>query len=77
MSKLVQKTSEEINNCREAQAKYCAEKGHPHFAPGSGICWKCNRNIYQNYETNGRISAGKTGESLVTGCPHCYRSYCD
>ena len=66
----------------EAQKKLCKEKGYPNFAPNKGICWKCGRNIYEeltigerNYKTG--ISVEKAGEELVTGCPHCKRSYCD
>jgi len=81
---------------REAQAKYCKEKDLPHFAPMSGICYRCNKNIYEqigwkvergrkiqvpldskelNHTTG--ITVEKAGKELVTGCPHCNRSYCD
>jgi hypothetical protein len=33
-----------------AQEKYCKEKGAPHFAPKSGVCWKCRQNIYSPVE---------------------------
>ena len=85
-----------IVKAREAQKKYCEEKGLPYFAPSSGYCWKCNRNIYEqigwkvengrNIEVplNSKELTHKTGitveraeESLITGCPHCNRSYCD
>ncbi len=75
--KLVIKKDNEIQECIELQRKLVNEKGYPHFAPSSGVCWKCNRNIYQNYQIEDRISNGETGQSLVTGCPHCNRSYCD
>ena len=82
---------------REAQEALCKEKDYPHFAPKSGRCWKCNRNIYEQigwskYEfgrkkqvkldspelvsTTG-ITLEKASKELVTGCPHCNRSYCD
>ena len=68
----------------EAQSNYCKEKGFPHFAPSYGNCWYCKRNIYEErkYEACGRtystgISVEKAGTELVTGCPHCNRSYCD
>ena len=67
------KTTEEIIEARKAQAELCKERGLPHFAPDNGVCWRCNKNIYQNYET----SMGVTGKEFVTGCPHCNRSYCD
>jgi len=70
---LITKTGAEINECIENQVKACKENGFPHFAPSNGRCWKCNKNIYQNY---GR-KQGATGLTPITGCPHCNRSYCD
>lgn len=80
---------------RLKQAEYCVENG-PHFAPGSGRCWKCNRDIYRKIGwkiENGRaievpldspdakhftgVTVERAATSLVTGCPHCHRSYCD
>lgn len=83
----------------QKQKELCKEKGYPHFAPQSGRCWKCSRNIYSpigwsKYEfgigrrkqveldspelhsTTG-ITVEKASKELVTGCPHCNRSYCD
>jgi len=77
MDELVKKTDTEISECVQKQKQLCKEKNYPHFAPNSGICWKCNRNIYQNYIIGDRISHGKSGEEFITGCPHCHRSYCD
>lgn len=74
---LVTKSYEEINECIKEQVQVCKGKSFPHFAPSSGVCWKCNRNIYQNYRLGNRISIGERGKSPVTGCPHCNRSYCD
>jgi len=76
---------------RTAQAKYCKETGAPHFAPESGKCWSCGKNIYsaiehgqKDWNTRGiigkfttGITVEKAGSKLVTGCPHCNRSYCD
>ena len=95
METLNRKSDADIKECCEAQEKYCKEKQYPHFAPSSGKCWACNRNIYQNYgwkqgdwrhtiSENGAqvdritgISFEGSGNELVTGCPHCNRSYCD
>jgi hypothetical protein len=77
MNKLIKKTSTELGKCAQKQKDVCSEKSYPHFAPSNGVCWKCNRNIYQNYEIDNRISDGETGEKFITGCPHCNRSYCD
>lgn len=69
----------------EAQAKYCEIKGYPRFVPLDGWCWACHRNIYdkvghtmsngENYYTG--ITVEGAGSYLITGCPHCKRSYCD
>jgi hypothetical protein len=77
MSEIVKKTMKELLECRDKHDKLVKEKGHPYFAPKSGTCWKCNRNIYQNYIIGERESKGETGDIFITGCPHCYRSYCD
>ena len=70
----------------KAQKEYCKKTSSPHFAPGSGICWSCKKNIYTQIEYKGRdgikvytsgISVEKAEKELVTGCPHCNRSYCD
>lgn len=63
-----------------AQYEYCQRKELPHFAPRGGLCWRCNKNIYTEidhgtYKTG--ISVEMAGSDLVTGCPHCHRSYCD
>lgn len=68
------------NKSIEAQKKYCKEKRYPHFAPSGGHCWSCGRNIYEpkenKYGTTG-ITLEQASNQLVTGCPHCHRSYCD
>ena len=59
---------------RQAQKKYCEEHNLPHFAPESGVCWRCGNNIY--YGQRG-ISVEEAGSTLITGCPHCHWSYCE
>ena len=69
----------------KAQAKYCEETKSPHFAPQNGVCWNCRKNIYEQHEKEGYqgrkwitgITTEKASSELVTGCPHCNRSYCD
>ncbi|MBU9711104.1 hypothetical protein [Evansella tamaricis] len=69
----------------KAQEEYCKRTGAPHFAPSSGVCWKCNKNIYNPHEKavlDGKhyfsgITTEKAASELITGCPHCYRTYCD
>lgn len=65
-----------------AQAKLIKEKEYPSFPPSNGQCWSCGKNIYDKIKsTHGDHFVGITvesaGKSLVTGCPHCHRSYCD
>lgn len=67
----------------EGQIKHCKEKGYPYFAPNDGVCWDCNQQIYSEGKSrwSGRISKGisveRASSELITGCPHCNRSYCD
>jgi hypothetical protein len=72
--KYEKKTDEQLKECKERQVKVCKEKNWPHFAPTSGVCWRCHRNIYQNYDDSG---LGEDGSKPIIGCPHCNRSYCD
>lgn len=69
--------NEKVRDCIEAQAKYCKDQQAPHFAPEDGFCWSCGNQIYADAgRSHGRdISYAST--ELVTGCPHCHRSYCD
>lgn len=65
----------------KAQKDYATAKQHPHFAPADGKCYKCKKPIYEQSEDAGGfkrgISVEKAGSTLITGCPHCNRSYCD
>lgn len=58
----------EFEKAKAAQRKLCEEKGYPHFAPTSGVCWSCNRAIYMTEAD---------GKHYITGCPWCHRTYCD
>ena len=44
------------------------------FAPKDGICWHCKRNIAEG--ENG-ITLERLGDYIITGCPHCHKSYCE
>lgn len=76
-NKVVEKSLKELQECKDAQAELCRVEDFPHFAPVSGRCYKCGRNIYQNYLLGSRESNGYDGKTFVTGCPHCHRSFCD
>lgn len=63
-----------------AQKEYCNAKGYPHFAPHNGICFRCHKQIYEQIDHDGYktgISVERAGKELITGCPHCNRTYCD
>ena len=66
-----------IQEAREAQAKFCDSKGLPLLAPESGKCFSCRRNIYRLPDGPYAISVKSAGATHITGCPHCNRSYCD
>jgi hypothetical protein len=74
---VIQKTAAEITVNINDQRTLCKSLMYPHFAPNNGICWKCHRNIYQNYKIGDHISKGYDGKVYVTGCQHCHKSYCD
>jgi len=61
----------EIEEKRAAQKAYTIKEQLPHFAPTDGVCWNCGKQIYTG------ISLEKASTQLITGCPHCHRSYCD
>lgn len=62
--------NEEIRAKIKAQ-KDCCSGNAPLFAPEDGFCWSCHQQIYT------RISLERAGSDLITGCPHCSRSYVD
>lgn len=83
-NKIIMEQEFDIKLACEGQKKLCEEKKYPHFAPTSGICYSCGHNIYSQRDNKygdqilkSGITAKSASESLVTGCPHCHRSYCD
>lgn len=68
---MIDPADKELQAKLAAQKKLQEDKGHPAFAPHDGICWSCKRQIYT------KISLDRAGKELITGCPHCARSYCD
>lgn len=69
-----------VSKATEAQKNLQKEKGLPAFAPRDGICWACRSQIYSEID-HGKYKTGidvdKAATELITGCPHCHRSYCD
>jgi len=64
--------------------KKCWEDGSPDFAPRDGICWNCQQQIYSPIERKHPVTGNiyytgittEDAKKLVTGCPHCNRTYC-
>ena len=69
--------NDEVRACIEAQAKYCKDHHDPHFAPEDGFCWSCGNQIYASANGSRGESLEYASNELITGCPHCHRSYCD
>lgn len=44
------------------------------FAPINGRCPRCGKNIAEGEKG---ITLEKLGDYIITGCPHCYMSYCE
>ena len=66
----------------DAQKRFCERNGYLLFAPYSGYCFKCGRNIYAPFKTRaGDTLPGYTveqaGHMLITYCPFCHTSYID
>jgi len=66
-----EKENSDIREKIKAQKGYCEKNDKPHFAPYSGICANCNKQIYNE------ISLTKARTELITGCPYCGWSYCE
>ena len=65
------------------QEAYCAKHGFPMYVPANGWCRDCGRNIFEPYtyrrepiKTTG-ISVEEAGSRLISGCPHCNRTFVD
>lgn len=75
------------NKKEQAQNDYCVKNKIPMFAPSD--CFSCLRSVFgiktggkdlfgKIYETiSDPISLEKASTSLITGCPHCNRSFVD
>jgi len=44
------------------------------FAPLDYKCYRCNKDITQGEKG---ITLKTLGNYIITGCPHCYKSFCD
>jgi len=70
----------DVEASKAAQKKLQEEKGYPDFAPADGRCWNCKRQIYEELDSpygKTGISLERASTELITGCPHCHRTYCD
>lgn len=68
------------------QRNYCEKHQLPHFAPSDGVCFHCHNNIYWPHkvgdaddgtEIYSGIPTSKAANQLITGCPHCFYSFCE
>lgn len=55
----------------QAQVEFCVAGGLPLAAPANGICWVCNRQIYD------AITRRKASKTRITDCPFCNKSFGD
>lgn len=44
------------------------------FAPHNGLCYCCGKNIAEGPKG---ITLEQLGDYIITGCPYCYRSFCE
>lgn len=79
----------DIEKSAEHQEEYCKERQFPLFAPYQGRCFSCHNNIYKPIQKQrfylgtqkqfyiSGITTETASKTLITGCPHCGRSFCD
>ncbi|MBG9656067.1 hypothetical protein [Cytobacillus firmus] len=78
----------DVQKSIHAQLNAVKESGFPHFAPKSGVCEKCNQNIYEqvkqpkslfwNHSTDTIVTGIPTvraSRSLIIKCPHCHHDF--
>jgi len=68
--------NENVRKAIADQKKYCQDNHDPLFAPEDGFCWSCGHQIYATVHGSYGY-ADRAANELITGCPHCHRSYCD
>lgn len=64
----------------KAQEAYCEQNEVPMFAPTSGICCRCGKNIfdpitYRDHDKTYGISVQDASTQLITSCHHCNYSF--
>ena len=68
------------------QKEYCKKNDDILFAPKSGNCFRCHKNIYEAHtrtkmtfgeekEITTGITTEKAKSEAITGCPHCNYSF--
>lgn len=71
MAEEERKEKDEVKEKLEAQKKYCEGLKTPWWIPYDGVCYSCHRQIMNCYTLKGAKS------TVITGCPHCHRSFVD
>lgn len=72
--------NEQVRSAIASQKQYCKDNNDPHFAPEDGFCYSCGQQIYADISNVFGTSWGyadRASKELITGCPHCHRSYID
>lgn len=78
----------DVQKSISAQLNLVEESSLPHFAPESGVCEKCNKNIYEPAnqpkslfwnQSSETITTGiptvRAGRLLIVNCPHCHHDF--
>lgn len=61
-----------VHKAASVQSTYCSMHGLLLLAPKNGRCRSCGQQIYDS-----PAMQYKAGNTHITGCPHCDRTYCD
>ena len=64
-----------VEECIELQKEYCVKIKSPYFAPRDGVCWSCKHIIFGT--DSNQYTKEVAAKTLITGCPKCFRTYCD
>ena len=54
------------------QAEYCEQNNLPVFIDNDGRCANCGSDIFLDASTR-----DKADHALITGCPFCFKSFCE
>lgn len=64
-------------DCIRSQIKFCKDHKKLVFIPWDSRCYSCGKNIFADYDGSKGYPLDRAGSQLITGCPHCHRTFCD